>query len=128
MDSTKLILTEPVLPPAFLEHLGRIPFHKPVARSEPGKADGSSEEKKKQIAKDFESILLSRLLDEMKNTIGDWGFDKEGVSKQVQGIFWLYLARDIADKGGFGLWKDIYQFLTEFDNTSTTVESLDKNV
>ncbi|MHC4482151.1 MAG: hypothetical protein ACYSW4_01240 [Planctomycetota bacterium] len=128
MDSTKLILTEPVLPPAFLEHLGRIPFRKPAASLESGEADGSSEAKKKQIAKDFESILLSKLLDEMKNTIGDWGFDKEGVSKQVQGIFWLYLARDIADKGGFGLWKDIYQFLTEFDNTSTTVESLDKNV
>jgi Rod binding domain-containing protein len=101
MDSSKLILTEAVSPPTPLEHLDRI--------------DGASEEKKKQIAKDFESVLINKLLDEMKNSIGEWGFDKDGVSKQVQGIFWLYLARDIADNGGFGLWKDIYRFLTNAD-------------
>ncbi len=114
MDSTKLILTEAVLPPTPLEHLDRI--------------DSASEEKKKQISKDFESVLISKLLDEMKNTIGEWGFDKDGVSEQVQGIFWLYLARDIANNGGFGLWKDIYQFLTSSQQKNTVTESLDKNV
>ena len=97
MDSVKLILTEAVSPPVPLAYLNKI--------------DGVSEEKKKQIAKDFESVLINKLLDQMKNTIGDWGFEKDGVSKQVQGIFWLYLARDIANNGGFGMWKDIYQFL-----------------
>ena len=99
MDSTKLILTEPVSPPALLERLDK------------SRLNSLSEEKKKQVAKDFESVLLSKLLDEMKNTIGNWGFDQDEVSKQIQGIFWLYLAQDIANNGGLGLWKDIYKFV-----------------
>ena len=89
---------------------------------EPGEIDSISEEKKKQIAKDFESILVTKLLDEMKNTIGDWGFDKDGAAKQIQGIFWLYLAGDIANNGGLGLWKDIYQFLTNADQANTAAK------
>lgn len=114
MDAAKLILTQPVSPPAPLKNLSEL--------------DGVSEERKKQVAEDFESVLLGKLLDEMKSTIGDWGFEKDGASKQVQGIFWLYLARDIANNGGFGLWKDIYQFLTNSDQTNTTTELLDKNI
>ena len=114
MDSTKLILTQPVLPPTSLENLSKI--------------DGVSEERKKQVAKDFESVFVNKLLDVMKDSIGDWGFDKDAASKQVQGIFWLYLSRDIANNGGFGLWKDIYKFLTNSEQAKATTESLDKNV
>ncbi|MFB0524949.1 MAG: hypothetical protein ACETVZ_05370 [Phycisphaerae bacterium] len=135
MDSTNLILTEPVLPPAPLDNLNVISLYKKTATGQTGKINEFSEEKKKQIAKDFESILLNKLLDEMKNTIGDWGFEKDGASKQVQGIFWLYLAHDIADKGGFGLWKDIYEsclsadkFLTNTEQTNKSAESLNRNV
>ena len=128
MDSTKLILTGAVPPPSLLEDLSGSLFSRKIAKLEPGKIDGVSEEGKKQIAKDFESVLISKLLDEMKNTIGDWGFDKEETSRQVQGIFWLYLARDIANNGGFGMWKDIYQFLTNPDQANTTIESLDRNI
>ena len=104
MDTIKLILTQPVSPPSPLEDLSEI--------------HAISDEKKKQIAKDFESVLISKLLDQMKNTIEDWGFEKDEVSKQVHGIFWLYLAQDIANNGGFGMWKDIYQFLTNSDQTT----------
>jgi Rod binding domain-containing protein len=100
MDGVKLILTEPVMPPT------------PLQCADPANISDASDEKKKQIAKDFESILIGKLLDQMENTIGDWGFEKDGATKQVQGLFWLYLASDIANNGGFGLWKDIYQFLT----------------
>ena len=109
MDSTNLILTEPSLLP------------KPLESSSCVVRDASCEKytqyairdtQYEQVAKDFESVLLNKIMDEMKETIGDWGFEKDEASKQVQGIFWLYLARDIADKGGFGLWKDIYEFLT----------------
>ncbi len=82
-----------------------------------GELEGKSDEEKKQIAKDFESVFVSKLLDEMKNSIGEWGFEKDGASEQVDGIFWMYLARDIADRGGFGLWKDVYKFLTNSDQT-----------
>lgn len=128
MDGTELILTGAVSPPVPLGHLSGDPLYEVVAKAKPSKIDGFSEEKKEQIAKDFESVLLSKLLDEMKNTIVDWGFDKDATSKQVQGIFWMYLARDIANKGGFGLWKDIYRFLTSSDRTNTTAEPIDSNV
>jgi len=135
METANLILTKPVLPPAPLDNLNVISLYKKTATGQPGKINEFSEEKKKQIAKDFESILLNKLLDEMKNTIGDWGFEKDGASKQVQGIFWLYLAHDIADKGGFGLWKDIYEsclsadkFLTSAEQTNKSAESLNRNV
>jgi len=113
MDSSKLILTEPFSPPMMLEHLNKSEFN------------NIPEEKKKQIAKDFESVLLNKMLDQMKNTIGDWGFEKDGPSDQVQGIFWLYLARDIANNGGIGLWKDIHQYLTNADQSNTAGKPLD---
>ncbi len=116
MDGAELILTEPVSPPAPLEYLDE------------SRLNNASEAEKKRIAKDFESLLLSKLLDAMRNTIGDWGFDKDGASEQVQGIFWLYLAREMADNGGIGLWKDIHQFLTNADHTNTVGKSVDGQV
>lgn len=114
MDSAKLMLTEMVslpVPPGYLN-----------------KINGASEEKKKQISKDFESVLIHKLLEEMKNTIGDWGFEEDGTSEQMQGIFWLYLARDIANNGGFGMWKDIYQLFPDSQDKNTVTELLDENL
>ncbi len=107
MDSVKLILTEPVSPPSLLEQLDK------------SRLNSISGEKKEQVAKDFESILLTKLLDEMKNSIVDWGLEKDATSKQIHGIFWLYLARDVANNGGLGLWKDIYQFLSDSEQANT---------
>jgi len=113
-NAAKLVLTGAVAPPTLLENIG--------------KTDGISEESKKQVAKDFESVFINKLLDEMNNTIGDWGFEEDGASMQVQGIFWLYLGRDIANNGGLGLWKDIYQFLNGSEQTNTKVETLDSKL
>jgi Rod binding domain-containing protein len=104
MDSANLILTEPISLPMPLRNLNKV--------------DGIPEQKKEQVAKDFESILLSKLLDEMKNSIGDWGFEKSAASEQIQGIFWLYLARHLANNGGLGMWRDIYQTLTHAEQTN----------
>ena len=116
MDSAKLILTEPVTPPAKLEHLDKSKFH------------DTTDEKKKQIAKDFESVLLNKLFDQMSKSVGNWGFEKDGASEQIQGIFWLYLARDIANNGGMGLWKDIYKSLTDPNHINTAGKSLDGKI
>jgi Rod binding domain-containing protein len=116
MDSTKLILTEPALPPAPLENLQKSGLK------------NLSEEKKKQIAKDFESVLLNKMLDQMKNSIGNWGFEKDGTTEQVQGIFWMFLARDMANNGGIGLWKDIYQYLTNAEKANPSGKSLDGQI
>jgi Rod binding domain-containing protein len=98
MDSAKLISAESLLPSALPGNVNQI--------------GDISEQKQKQAAKDFESVLLGKLLDEMKNTIGDWGFEEDAASRQTEGIFWLYLARYLGDNGGLGMWKDIYQTLT----------------
>jgi Rod binding domain-containing protein len=109
MDSANLILTEPISLPTPLRNLNKV--------------DGIPEQKKEQIAKDFESILLSKLLDEMKNSIGDWGFEESAASEQIQGIFWLYLGRHLANNGGLGMWKDIHETLTNPDQTNKNEEA-----
>lgn len=77
-----------------------------------------------QAAKDFESILLHKLLKEMKDTIPDGGMLGDATSDQVKDIFWLYLAEELADQGGLGLWKQIYQQagLGEAKGPATSVE------
>ena len=114
MDSVQLILTEALSQPIVPEKIG--------------KTDAASEAKKKQAARDFESVFIANLLDEMKNTIGAWGLEKDAASKQTEGIFWLYLARDIADNGGLGMAKDIYRFLTDSQNNNPPTELLDKSL
>ena len=114
MDSVQSILTEALSQPIVPEKIG--------------KTDAASEAKKKQAARDFESVFIAKLLDEMKNTIGDWGFEKDAASRQVEGRFWLYLARDVADNGGLGMAKDIYRFLTDSENNNPPTELLDKSL
>jgi len=104
MDSSKLISIEPLSLLSPLDNLKKV--------------DGVTEQKKEQITKDFESVLLGKLLDEMKNSIGDWGFEESAASEQIQGIFWLYLARHLANNGGLGMWRDIYQSLTNPEQTN----------
>ncbi len=115
MEVGKLLLTGAVSSPAPLEDASKI--------------EGVSDERKKQIAKDFESVLLSKVLDEMKNTIGDWNSEEEdGAAEQVKGIFWMYLGNDISNNGGFGLWKDIYKSLNDLGHADTKAVPLDKKI
>lgn len=97
----------------------------PARQIDKSELEDASQAKKIQTAKDFESLLLNKLLDQMKNTVGEWGFEKEGVSSQVDGIFWLYLARDISDQGGLGLWKDIYKSMPGTEDVQQAGKSLD---
>ncbi len=60
-----------------------------------------------KAAKDFESVLLSKVLTEMEKSIPRSGLLEGGSMKQVRSMFWSFLARDMADKGGFGLWKQL---------------------
>ncbi len=69
----------------------------------------ASDEEKKQLAKDFEAVFLTRVFDEVKKSVQDSGFDEDVAADQVHGMFWSYLAQDVANKGGFGLWQDLYQ-------------------
>ena len=128
MDGSNMILTGPVLPPSLLEQAGQGPLGKSGLNLDTEQLKDLSDDRKIQVAKDFESLFIGRLLEEMKKTIGEWGFEKDGASKQIQGIFWLYLARDVADKGGLGLWKQIHQLMIESEQADVAGESLDKGV
>jgi len=87
-----------------------------------------SDLKKKELAKDFESILLTRLFSEVKASISASSFDEDSGSDQIHGMFWSFLAEDVADKGGFGLWQDLYQHFKEMDGTGATGELMDKEL
>jgi hypothetical protein len=61
----------------------------------------------------------------VKESIGGWGFEEDGASEQTQGLFWFYLAQDVADKGGFGMWQDIYQSFEDLEGAGAASETLD---
>lgn len=114
MDSAKLILTDPVQEPNLLHDMKRI--------------SEVPDEQKKQFAKDFESVFINKMLDEMKKTIVDWSGEKDEATKQTEGIFWMYLARDIANNGGFGLWKDIYNSMGTSEQNNSTANLLSEKI
>jgi hypothetical protein len=94
----------------------------------PAEAVKGSDQKKQQVAKDFESVLLTRLFEQVHQTMGVWETEEDGTAKQVQGLFWLYLARDTADKGGIGLWKEIYQHIQQMDGVPNPADALDEEL
>jgi Rod binding domain-containing protein len=120
MDGTNLIFTQPMSPPSPLDGIEKI--------------QDASEETKQQAAKDFESVLLTKLLNEMKNTIGNWSDETDAASEQIHGIFWMFLGQELANNGGMGLWKDIYQSFNELEQKNQVneedpqVEPLDGNI
>jgi Rod binding domain-containing protein len=111
MDGIDQILTNPVMPTTAI-NAGR-------ARTD----------KTEKLAKDFESILLTRLVDEMKETVGNWGLeDEDPASGQVKGLFWMYLAQDLGDKGGLGLWKDLHRFFSDMQSPAEPPQSVDESL
>lgn len=100
----------------------------PTAIGKAKTIDAACEEKKIQFAKDFESVFINKLLDEMKNTIGDWGSEKDGAAKQIDGLFFSQLARNLAGNGGIGMWKDIYKSLPDSQQKNTNPELLNEKL
>lgn len=76
-----------------------------------------------QTAKDFESIVLTQMFDQMRQSVGDWGMDKELCSDQINGIFWLCMGQELGTKGGLGLWKQIAQELQANEPQSGALDS-----
>lgn len=116
VDSTSLSLIQPLPAPQNEAAAGQAVSRRSEVGGNPP-VDGR-EEQKKQIAKDFESVLLTKLFEQVKESVGHAGLDDEeedGASEQIHGLFWLYLAQDVADKGGFGLWKEIYQHFDDIE-------------
>jgi Rod binding domain-containing protein len=96
MEPVKLPLTDRTPPAVPTEGSSKI---SPVAL----------ESRKVQTAKDFESLLIGKLVDSMKDTVGDSGLLEDEGAEQTQALFWMNLSTAISDQGGVGLWKDIYK-------------------
>ena len=67
------------------------------------------ETRKVQAAKDFEALLVGKLVDSMKETVGESGLLEDEGSEQMQAMFWMHMTTGMSQQGGIGLWKDIYK-------------------
>lgn len=74
--------------------------------------DYADDKKKMKVAKEFEGILIGQLMNQMKETIGESGLLEDGSSKQIQDMFWSFLSEEVADNGGMGLWKNVYESMS----------------
>ena len=63
-----------------------------------GKSAGG--ESLRKAAKDFESVLLHQLLEEMRKSIPESGLLEDEGNEQIQGMFWSYLAQGLSSAGG----------------------------
>ena len=116
MDPSKLFLTQSVSNPQQLNNNRDV--------------DKLSEQQKKELAKEFESVLMEKMMSQMKKTTGCLSQEDSASSEQIKDLFWSQLGKDLSSKGGLGLWKDVYQFLSETspDKPNGSSESIDKSV
>jgi Rod binding domain-containing protein len=128
MDGSDLMLTTPMMPPSPLENAAGGGLTGAAGNVLMSGAKPAEAKKTEQLAKDFESVLLTQLVDKMKDTVDQWGCEEEAGAGQVKGLFWLFLARDVADKGGLGLWKDLSRFFTDLQNKGAPAQLLDENL
>jgi Rod binding domain-containing protein len=91
-------------------------------------ATSATGKKTEQAAKDFESVLLTKVLEGMENTVNQFSTEEEAGSEQIKGMFTLFLARDMADKGGLGLWKDLNAFFKDMQKKNTASQSVDEKL
>jgi hypothetical protein len=103
-----------------------LPAHLEVATPE-AVAD-TSDLKKQGLAKDFESLLLTTLFNEFKTSVNASSFSQDTGSDQIHGMFWSFLAEDVANKGGFGLWQEIYQHFKDMEGGSAAGELMDRGL
>jgi Rod binding domain-containing protein len=75
-----------------------------IAAAAKGKRDPGQLEK---VAKDFESVFLEKITDEMRRTVPQSGLLDSSAMDQTQGIFWMQLSQELAKQGGLGLWKQL---------------------
>ena len=81
-----------------------------------------------QAAKDFESVLLNQLMQEMSRTIPESGLVNSSASKQIQSMFWSFLAEEVSDNGGMGLWRDIQKYCTGPEQASSPVSTVEQEL
>ena len=128
MNGSDLLLAAPVMTPSALETTSGAGLTAKTGSVQSNNTKSADDKKTERVAKDFESVFLTKVLDEMKNTIGNGLGEEEAGGEQIKGLFWLYLGRDMADKGGLGLWKDLSRFFKDMQKPNATAQSLDEKL
>lgn len=127
MDGIESIAAPLGVPPAAMQQLAGSASG-PIEATDLETIKNASDEKKRQLAKDFEAVFLTKLFDEVKKSIEDSGFDEDVAADQVHGMFWSYLAQDVANKGGFGLWQDLYQHFKALEGADGSGELVNEEL
>ncbi len=79
-----------------------------------GETPATDPRRARQAARDFESVFIHRVMEAMRRTVPKGGLLSSGASEQMEGLFWMYLSREVAAKGGFGLWKELARRVEAF--------------
>jgi Rod binding domain-containing protein len=79
-----------------------------------------------EVARDFEGVLIRQIIDKMKDTIPEDEEEGDASTAQIKGIFWSFLGDEIAENGGFGLWKDIYESMSSADDVGGPRQKLNE--
>lgn len=86
------------------------------------KPDSVEVREKIKTAKNFESLFLKQLVNQMKSTVDEEGLFDDPVGGQIRDMFYSFLSDDISDKGGFGMWKEIYNMMDTGNNISSLLD------
>lgn len=98
---------------------GQIPFQLLQAQRLTSNGPQPTEIKKiEKLAQDFEGVLLNKMMDEMQKTIPDSGMFSSAATRQVKGMFWMFLSQSLAEKGGIGLSKQLTRDFIKMANLS----------
>ena len=128
MDGSDITLTASTVTSGTLDQAVGAGLSRKADNVQSSGATSATDKKTEQAAKDFESVLLTKVLEGMENTVNQFSTEEEAGSEQVKGLFTLFLARDMADKGGLGLWKDLNAFFKDMQKTNTASQSVDEKL
>lgn len=71
-------------------------------------------EKVRDVARQFEGILLQQVLKQMKEASAPLEDESEdSSSEQIKSMYWSFWADAITERGGLGMWKQIYKQLAD---------------
>lgn len=78
-------------------------------------------EKLEATAKQFEAVFINEIMKQMQETIKNSSLDPEdGAGQQIHSMFCSYMADAAAQRGGFGLWEQIYEKMVQMNEPSLT--------
>ncbi len=73
--------------------------------------DQATPEQLKNVAQDFEGVLIEKLMQEMQKTVPESELFSGAGMEQIQSMFWSFLSEEVSRNGGIGLAQSLYRDL-----------------